>query len=129
MKQTLGFTLIEVLIAMMIIAIAFTAILKATENSLVTTQHLQSRMVAHWIAEEILTSAQVGSLPLPIDNRDLNGDTRMLGQNYSWLITRQETTRKNITQLTVSVSQNQQNLYILTGSRLTPKPLPRGMIQ
>ena len=120
---SLGFTLIEVLIAMMIIAIAFTAILKATENSLVATSHLKSRVTAHWVSEEILTAAQMGSLQLPIDNRELTGETMMLGQMYQWQITNKKTTSKNISQLTVSVSQNQQSLDILVGSHLNPQLL------
>ena len=115
MKRARGFTLIEVLIAMMIIAIAFTAILKATEDALSSSSHLQSRMVAHWVAEEILIAAEVGSLILPADNRNLNGVTLMLGQQYQWVITNQTTSDKNIHQLTVSVTQEQHPLYTLTG--------------
>lgn len=118
MKRRRGFTLIEVLIAMMIIAIAFTAILKATENALSATSHLQARVVAHWVAEEILTASQVGTLKLPIDNRELTGETLMLGQQYQWKITGQTTTHKNINELTVTVSQAQHSLYALTGSML-----------
>jgi general secretion pathway protein I len=118
MKRTLGFTLIEVMIAMMIIAIAFTAILKATEDALSSSTHLQSRIVAHWVAEEILIAAEVGSLILPSENRNLNGVTLMLGQQYQWVVTNQPTNDKDIHQLTVSVTQNQQPLYTLTGSLL-----------
>ncbi len=123
-----GFTLIEVLIAMIIIAIAFTAILKATNNSLVITSRLQSRIAAHWVAEEILTSAQVGSLQLPVDNRELTGETMMLGQMYQWQITSQATSSQGITELTVSVSQHQQSLDTLVGSHLNPSLLAGGMI-
>lgn len=124
-----GFTLIEVLIAMMIIAIAFTAILKATENSLVATHHLQTRMASHWVAEEILTAAEVGSLKLPTENRNLTGETEMLGQTYQWEITNEKTTVKNINRLTISVSQNQQPLYSLIGSLLlNTNPLLNGAI-
>ena len=114
-----GFTLIEVLIAMMIVAIAFTAILKATENTITATSHLESRMTAHWVASEILTAAQVGSLQLPTNNRPLSGKTKMLGRVYLWQITNTETTNKNINLLKINVRQNQQSLYTLNGSLLT----------
>jgi len=120
-REDHGFTLIEVLIAMMIIAVAFTAILKATENSLSATSRLKSHVAAHWVAEEILTAAQVGSLKLPIDNRELTGETLMLGQVYQWQITSQATSSKNISLLTVSVNQNQRALNTLVGSRLNPQ--------
>ena len=123
MKKNYGFTLIEVMIAMVIIAIAFTAILKATENCLAATSRLQARVVAHWVAAEILTAAQVGSLKLPIEHRDMTGETHMLGQLYQWKLTNQPTTNKHINYLTVSVTQNQQSLYTLTSSLLTmPNP-------
>jgi len=119
MSRQRGFTLIEVMIAMVIIAIAFTAILKATENCLTATSRLQARVVAHWVAAEILTAAQVGSLKLPTEHRDITGETHMLGQLYQWRLTNQLTTNKDINYLTVSVTQNQQPLYTLTGSLLT----------
>lgn len=114
-----GFTLIEVMIAMVVVAIAFTAILKATENTVEATSHLQSHMSAHWVATEILAAAQVGSMQLPASSQPLSGKTKLLGQLYFWTLTNKHTANKNINLLTVTINQKQQRLYTLSGPLLS----------
>lgn len=116
--KKLGFTLIEVLIAMMIIAIAFTAILKATNTNTLQTERVENKMTAHWVAMEILTAAQVGTLPLPPQNRPLEGKTKMLGRIYHWEVKSQETNDKLIKQLNITVKYQGQELASLATSAL-----------
>lgn len=118
MKKRAAFTLIEVMIAMVIIAIAFTAILRTTNISLDGSQHLQQRQTAEWVASNVLTAAQIGSLRLPLDSQSFSGTTRMLGQTYDWTLTRHKSRYPGIEQMTVTVKQHKQNLYTLQGTRL-----------
>ena len=113
-----AFTLIEVMIAMVIIAIAFTAILRTTNIVLDGSSHLQQHQIAQWVASDILTAAQIGSLTLPINNKTLAGKTKMLGQNFDWVLQRRSSRFHGMEQLSITVKQNDQTLYLLHGSHL-----------
>lgn len=54
MKSANGFTLIEVLIALVIIAIAMTAIIKTVGNNIRTTQYLSDKTLGYWAASNVL---------------------------------------------------------------------------
>lgn len=113
-----AFTLIEVMIAMVIITIAFTAILRTTNFALDGSTHLQQHQIAQWVASDIMTAAQIGSLNLPMNNQTLTGKTKMLGKSFSWILHHNKSQFHGIEQLTVTVKQNKQMLYQLYGSRL-----------
>lgn len=54
-----GFTLMEVLVALAILAIALAAIVKATAENTTNTAYLRDKTLAHWIAMNKLTELQV----------------------------------------------------------------------
>ena len=60
-----GLTLIEVLIALAIVSIAMTAIIKATSQNIRSTQYLEHKTLAAWVGEEVLNKARVELLRLP----------------------------------------------------------------
>lgn len=59
-----GFTLIEALVAMVILAIASVGIIRAAEAHIVRLQSLERRAAAQWVAENALAEARLG-LPAP----------------------------------------------------------------
>ena len=78
-----GFTLIEVLIALLIIAIALTASVQATNSSIRATTHVRQMMMAHWVGLNILSQIQTGLLPLPVSSSS-QGQSQLLSQTFSW---------------------------------------------
>lgn len=62
-----GLTLIEVLIALAIIAIAITAVMKAVSQNITGTQYLRDKTIAIWVGKEALNAARVGTLPVSSD--------------------------------------------------------------
>jgi len=102
-KNNLGLTLIEVLIALAIVSIAMTAIIKATSQNIRNTTYLQTKVIATWVGQQLMNEARVGYLPLPNSPDKLNDTTEMLGRDWYWQIGAEDTPNKNIKKIAVSV--------------------------
>lgn len=77
-----GFTLIEVLVALAVLAIALAAVMQTVTNSIDLTATLRERNVALWIAQNRLTRHQIThSWPMP-DTTE--GTVEMAGRNWHW---------------------------------------------
>lgn len=98
-----GLTLIEVLIALAIVAIAMTAIIKATAQDIRGTTYLQNKMIAAWVGQEIMNEARMGVLILPKGPDKRSESIKMLDQDWYWQASREETTNKNIDRVEVNV--------------------------
>lgn len=83
-SKSFGFTLIEILIALVILAVAFTAIIAATSNSARGTNQLQEKIVAHWVAQNVLASEQIGLITAPKASEKITGTMQMLNKNWHW---------------------------------------------
>ena len=81
-KQRAGFTLVEVLVALAIIAIALMAALRAAGQGTSNVGELRSRLLAGWVAENLLAEhrARRDWLPLGIQR----GTGRQGGLDFSW---------------------------------------------
>ncbi len=73
MRINKAFTLIEVLVALLIIAIACAAVIRAMTQGVRTTSHLQSAIVSRWVATNVLAELQNGLLPSLRQNAEQNG--------------------------------------------------------
>ncbi len=58
-----GFSLIEAMVAMAILAIAATGVVAAAEAHIDTVRGLEKRASAQWVAENALTEAEAGLAP------------------------------------------------------------------
>lgn len=54
-----GFTLLEVLVAMTILAIALASIIKISANQSINTEHLRDKSLAHWVAMNQIAQLQL----------------------------------------------------------------------
>ena len=70
-----GFTLIETLIAMAVLAVGSVTLLTAVERHAAQTTALENRVAARWVAENALTALALGVQAEP-------QWTRMLGQDW-----------------------------------------------
>lgn len=100
---TNGFTLIEVLVALAIIAIAMTAIIHTVSQNIRSSAYLKDKTAAAYVAQQVLNEARLGLLPLPAGMDKLTQKTDMLGNDWYWTIHRTETPNPHIVKLTVNV--------------------------
>ena len=77
-----GFTLIEVLVALAIVAIALLSALRAAGQGTNNVSELRSRLLAGWVAENLLAEhrARADWLPLGIQR----GTSREGGLDFAW---------------------------------------------
>jgi len=81
--KPLGFTLIEVLIALAVIAIAFTALIQSSAASIKQTQSIKNKIISHLVMQQGIVMLQL-SLATPDNN--ITHKTKMLDQSWYWRI-------------------------------------------
>lgn len=81
-RKRAGFTLLEVLVALAIVAIALLAALRASGQSTANVGELRARLLAGWVAENILAEhrARGDWLPLGVER----GVQREGGTEFVW---------------------------------------------
>ncbi|MGI3130034.1 type II secretion system minor pseudopilin GspI [Halopseudomonas pachastrellae] len=70
-----GFTLLEVLVALTILAVALAALVKAGSDHARNSAYLQERTLAHWAGSNLLAEYQSGMRPA--SDGELKGETPM----------------------------------------------------
>lgn len=99
-KET-GLTLIEVLIALAITAIALTAVIKAASQNIRATSYLENKTIAMWVGEDIMNEVRVGVLKISDDK--VKQSSEMLGREWFWQAESAETPNNHIKKITVKV--------------------------
>ncbi|GAA0811927.1 type II secretion system minor pseudopilin GspI [Colwellia sp. D2M02] len=78
-----GFTLIEVMLAMAVFAIAGVALVGVADNNARHVAYLEEKMFAGWVASNQLVSAHLSTAWPPKNN--LKGEVEMAGRKWFWL--------------------------------------------
>ncbi|HET7766627.1 MAG TPA: type II secretion system minor pseudopilin GspI [Burkholderiales bacterium] len=78
-----GFTLVEILVALAVLAIALTAAAHSLGAAIDTTTELRERMLARWVAEDRLTELELKSEWPALDTQE--GDATMGGRKFHWI--------------------------------------------
>ena len=81
-RFSLGFTLIEVMLAMAIFSIAGIALLSAADNNFKNLSHLENKVLANWIASNQLVTVTLDPKWPPKNNK--KGTVEMAGQEWFW---------------------------------------------
>lgn len=79
---TAGFTLVEVLVALAVLAIALAAVMRAMSQSIDTSAGLRDRTVAMWVAQNRLATHQVQHDFPALDTTE--GNAEMAGREWRW---------------------------------------------
>jgi general secretion pathway protein I len=101
-----GFTLIEVLLALAVIAIALTAILKVTAQNIGNTQRIKEKTISHWVAMQGVSMIQLNLIEVT-PSQESTQVTTMLNQKWYWRAKVSSTSIKKMQQITISVSKKQ----------------------
>ena len=105
-KSVRGFTLIEVMVALAVVAIALPALLFLLFQQLDGAEYLRQRSVASWIAEDKLGElrlivARQGALP----EGEIAGETEVLDQDWSWWIDQEGTEVPGFIRVEINVAR------------------------
>jgi general secretion pathway protein I len=105
-KKHAGFTLIEVLIALSIIAIALTALLKVTAQNIENTHRIKEKTIAHWVALQGVAMIQLNLLRV-VPNQESTQATTLFNEKWYWRAKINQTSVNSLQQIIISVSPNQ----------------------
>lgn len=101
MKRTRGFTLVEVLVAVAVLAIAMSAVITAMARQADNAGYLRQKTVALWVAHNRLTELQLED-EWPDTGRS-DDEVEMAGAEWRWEINVQNTEDDRLRRVDVSV--------------------------
>lgn len=119
--QRHGFTLIEILIAVAVVAIGLAAVITEVSRDMQNAHMLRTKTVAQWVAMNKITEWQIGS-QWPATGQQ-HGDTEMARQTWYWRIKVSATEDKNIRRLDVEVAEQQDGDAAATVLGYLSKPI------
>jgi general secretion pathway protein I len=101
LKKSLGFTLIEVMLAMAVFSIAGIALLTTATNNSRNIAYLEDKMFANWVASNQLVSVHLGESWPPKNN--LKGEVELAGRAWFWQQKVIKTTDKNMRAIVMEI--------------------------
>ena len=93
-----GFTLIEALVAMAVLAVGAVSLLSAAESNTARISAITDRTTARWVAEYRLTSLRLGL-------EEARDTVAMMGQDWQVTTTRAATTDPELSRVDVTVGR------------------------
>jgi len=106
-----GFTLVEILVALAIVAIALTAGMRALTQATDTAAALKARTLALWVAQNRLAAAQIAT-PWPAVG-SYNGDAQEAGATFVWQASVSPTPNPAFRRIDIVVADTTQPGYAL----------------
>src|SRR4051812_37353642 len=96
-----GFTLIEVLAALVIVALGMLGVIEAVTQAARNGTYLRDKTLAHWIAMNIVTERRLaGNTP---DVAESSGDVDYAGQHWHWTMRVTQTQVESMRRMDVAV--------------------------
>jgi general secretion pathway protein I len=96
-----GFTLIEVLAALVIVALGMLGVIEAVTQSARNGTYLREKTLAHWIALNVITEKRLQQEPPPVT--ESSGDVEFAGQSWRWRMQVTQTQVASLRRMDVSV--------------------------
>jgi len=125
-----GFTLIEVMVALVVVALGMTAVIQAVGDTASNSAYMREKTIAHWIAMNKV--AEVRLLPTAPKIAKTSDDIEMAGRDWRWTMDVQATPVESVRRIDVSVrpkeASEKSSLASVTGFYGTAIA-PPGMVQ
>jgi general secretion pathway protein I len=122
LKSLAGFTLIEVMVALTIIAISLGALLSTSGTQANSASYLKQKTIAHWVALNELSRIRISGEFPDIGNK--KDSIKMANHEWYWIRTTKKTADDNTREVTYKVYADKDHLQSLTslrGHALRPK--------
>ncbi|MDH3944904.1 MAG: type II secretion system minor pseudopilin GspI [Anaerolineae bacterium] len=102
-----GFSLMEVLVALAILAIAMAGLIKVAGGSSANLAYLENKTIAHWVAMNQIAAARVAEQKPQMGM--LQGEETMAGRDWGWSIDISETPDLDVLRLDVEVRRSDED--------------------
>lgn len=125
MKRQRAFTLVEILVALAILAIALTAGMRALAQATDTAGALKARTLALWVAQNRLAAAQI-AMPWPALG-NYSGEATQANAEFTWQAVVSATPNPQFRRIDITVAEPAAPDYALaklTGFLGNPEPRP-----
>lgn len=101
-----GFTLIEILIALVILAVGLTALVVGGSELTSNTGYLKQRSIATWLADDIALQYRMGIFTIPPSVTEANGKEQRFKQTWQWQLVLLASPEENLQWYRVTIKQN-----------------------
>jgi len=99
-----GFSLMEVLVALAVLAIAMAGLIKIAGGSTANLAYLENKTIAHWVGMNQIAAARVAD-PKPQVGMS-QGEETMAGRDWGWSLDVAETPDLDVLRLEVAVRRS-----------------------
>jgi general secretion pathway protein I len=96
-----GFTLIEVLAALVIVALGMLGVIEAVTQEARNGTYLREKTLAHWIAMNVVTDQRLQPAPPPV--AESSDDVDFAGQRWHWTLRVTQTQVESLRRMDVTV--------------------------
>jgi general secretion pathway protein I len=100
-RFTFGFTLIEVMVALMVVALGMTAVIQAVGDTASNSAYMREKTIAHWIAMNKVTEVRL--LPTAPKIAKTSDDIEMAGRTWRWTMDVQATPVESVRRIDITV--------------------------
>ena len=114
-KYNKGFTLLEVMVALAIVALSLIAVTSSIAQMIDSSSMMRDRTYATWIAQNIITEYRLSAATPDIGDTD--GEILFVNRNWNWRAVVENTGINNLYRINVQVSlaDNEDNIRTVTG--------------
>ena len=101
-RHNTGFTLLEILVALVVLATAMTAVIRAVSADATNLGYLRDKTLAHWVAINRITEIHIDKEWLSIGTK--SGAEFMANRDWYWKTKVSSTADEDVRRIEVSVS-------------------------
>ncbi|MCP5092357.1 MAG: type II secretion system minor pseudopilin GspI [Gammaproteobacteria bacterium] len=119
-----GFTLVEVMVALAIVAFSLTAIAASMNQMIDAANTMRERTYASWIAQNKITELRLENVVPEVSST--SGEVEYANAEWSWRVVVSETGIENFYRIDVSISLAGSEYIIRTVTGFIGEPVPPG---
>ena len=101
MRAERGFTLIEVVVALIVVSLGMLAVIETVGSTARNSSYLRDKTIAHWVAMNKLTEVRLQANAPAVDKS--SDEVEMAGREWRWTVEVKQTPVETIRRIDVSV--------------------------